>query len=535
MRRLLRAIAIATETSDVVGTVELGCGPDGLALAFVRASGYAVAHAPTPAARSRRVVVPWEHVKELSDDGEALRIHLDSPVVPHHRLILTHLTRDQGLTHESVARRRGLKETGVAAGAAVAVATLTLAGSSLGPVTTALFAGLATFSAVTAAVLVGQGVARRALLGGDAAANERRLFLVRAQGYFHGGLVPAEVSLSPPVAAPAAPAPAAPSARPAVPWPVLAVGAAAAVGLLGLASLRGLTSAPPSAQLPAAVAPEPRAPAPPPVEEEARDTCTCQTPWSPAIPRRVPAISTLSSVVRRSGDARRPSMLVEVAVVNNGQAPLRDVAGAVTFLAPGPRAGEPPRVTRDRGVFYPGPLAPGAAVKWRVGARGTTYRAAITGADTPLADDAVAPADAFEKLLGAHTRSVRVHGAVMLARTRDPRAERAIEQLREDAREDEGATLDALGRAIAPVFACDLEARGAPSVCVMNTSDEQVRPRPSLVVRIGAERAVAARVALRGPQTLPPKTGARFSAAEVVEAIAIDAATTEVLLDGHEP
>lgn len=534
---MLRAIAIATETSDVVGTVELGCEPDGLALAFVRASGYAVAHAPTPAARSRRIVVPWEHVKELADDGEALRIHLDSPVVPHHRLILTHLTRDQGLTHESVARRRGLKETGVAAGAAVAVGALTLAGSALGPVTTALFAGLTTFSAVTAAVLVGQGVARRALLGGDAAANERRLFVARARSFLHGELVAADVALSPPVVAVARPAPPAPRDAPSnglPPWPVFAVGAAAAIGLAALAALRGVSGPGPAAPAPAGIAEAPRAPEPT-IVEEPLDTCTCQTPWSPAIPRRVPQVSLLTSVVRRTGDARRPSMLVEVAAVNNGQAPLRDVTGAVTFLAPGPRADEPPRVTRDRGVFYPGPLAPGAAVKWRVGARGSSYRVAVLGADTPLADDAVASGDAFEKLLGAHTRTVRVHGAMMLARTRDPRAARAIERLREDAREDEAPTLDALGRAIAPVFACDLEIRGKASTCVMNTSDEAVRPRPTLVVRVGNERAIAARVALAGPTTLPPKTGARYAAAEAVEAAAIDGASSEVLLDGGAP
>lgn len=534
---MLRAIAIATETSDVVGTVELACEPRGLALAFVRASGYAVAHAPTPPARTRAILVPWEHVTDVSDDGEALRVRLDSPVVPHHRLILTHLTRDQGLTHEAVARRRGLRETGVAAAAAVAVGALTLAGSALGPVTTALFAALTTFSAVTAAVLVGQGVARRALLGGDAASNERRLFVARARSFVQRELVSADVALSPPVAA-AAPTPA---PRPASPtpddgrgllpsWPLYAAGAAAVVGLAGLAALRGLSSRPPSAPAPAAVAPEPRAPDAPLVDE-ARDACTCQTPWSPAIPRRVPKVSLLTSVVRRTGDARRPSMLVEVAAVNNGQEPLRDVTGAVTFLAPGPRADEPPRVTRDRGVFYPGPLAPGAAVKWRVGARGTTYRVGVLGADAPLADDAIASGDAFEKLLGAHTRTVRVHGATMLARTRDPRAARAIERLREDARDDEATTLDALGRAIAPVFACDLELRGKPATCVMNTSDEAYAPHPKLVVRVGAERAVAARVPLVGPATLPPRTGARYFAGDVVEAASIDGATTEILLD----
>lgn len=534
---LIRAIAIATETSDVVGTVELGCGPKGLALAFVRASGYAVAHAPTPPAKTRQIVVPWEHVREIADDGEALRVHIDSPTVPHKRLILTHLTRDQGMTHETVARRRGWKETGVAATAAVGVGTLTLAASSLGPVTTALFAGLSTFSAVTAAVLAGQAVARRAVLGGDTAALERRLFVAAARSHLQGELVPADVALSPPIVTSVRPAPAVaaePSTNRLPPWPVFAVGLAAVIGLAAVTTFRSLgapTTAPP---LPAAVAPTPREVAPP-VVEELRDTCTCQTPHSPAIPARVPKVSLLTSVVRRAGDARRPSLLVEVAAVNNSHEPLRDIAGAVTFLAPGPRGDDALRVTRDRGVFYAGPLAPGAAVKWRVGARGTSYRVAVGGADGLLDDDSVASGDLFEKLLGAQTRSVRVHGATMLARTRDPRASRAIEKLREDARDDESPTLDALSRAVAAVFACDVETKGKTSTCVMNTSDEAVSAKPVLVVRVGQERAVAARVALTGPTTLPPKTGARYVADGAVEAAAIDGATVEIQVASEAP
>ena len=533
--RLLRAIAIATETSDVVGTVELACGPRGLALAFVRASGYALAHAPTPPSKSRQIVVPWEHVREISDDGEALRVHIDSPTVPHKRLILTHLTRDQGVTHETVSRQRGLRETAVAATAAIGVGGLTLAASSLGPVTTALFAGLATFSAVTASVLAGQSLARRAMLGGETSANERRLFVAAARSYVEGELIPADVALSPPIIAAARPAPAAPAEPTRLPpWPVFAVGLTAVIGLAAVTTFRSLGSPTTTAPLPAAVAQSTREAPPPPVEET-RDTCTCQTPASPVIPLHVPKVSLLTSVVRKTGDARRPNLVVEVAAVNNGQAPLRDIAGAVTFLAPGPKGDDALRVTRDRGVYSAGPLAPGAAVKWRVGARGTSSRVAVGGADGVLDDESVPSGDLFEKLLAAQTRSVRVHGATMLARTRDPRASKAIERLREDGRDEETPTLEALGRAIAPVFACQLEIKGKPSTCVMNTSDEAVTAKPVLVVRVGKERAVAARVSLAGPSSLPAKTGARYVADGEVEAAAVEGASVEVVVGQEAP
>ena len=523
---MIRAIAVATDTSDLVGTVELACEPSGLSIAFVRASAYAAAFAPTPPSSGRRIVVPWAHVREAWDDGETLRIALDSPRVPHRRLVLAHLTRDLEMTHGRVHRGRRETEWLVAGVAAIATACAWPVLASIGGGAAILGGAVLTFAAISIAIGVSQSLGRRAMLGGPDQAAVRRAFFDEVRRYLPRGSVRAdEALLAAPLAAPARPAEPVRAGRLAELAPALiAAGATAAIALLAL-TLGGRMSSSDSApreSLPAATA----APQPPSVPStiavpppEALDTCTCQVPWSPAIPGHVPRVSVLSTVLRAHTDPKRPSLSVEVAAVNNGAQPLREVVGAVTFLSSGPKAGDPLRVRGDKGIYYEGPLASGAAVKWRVGGRGTAYRAAVT--DESVVDDSeLAGADAFAKLLDAHTRSVRVHGAAMLARARDERASAAIEKLREDARIDEGPVLASLARAIAPIYVCNVELRqegaaASVSACVMNTGDA---PSPRLSAIITASRRGAsgedgmiplAELALGDAFALPARAGGR--------------------------
>jgi len=132
-------------------------------------------------------------------------------------------------------------------------------------------------------------------------------------------------------------------------------------------------------------------------------------------------------------------------------------------------------------VFYEGPLAGGAAIKWRVRGRGSSFL--VEGLDeAPLDDGSLASPDAFAKLLDARTRSVRLHGAAMLARARDERAASAIERLRTDARDDEAMFLSSIARAAAPLYACKLamqaeeDGKVAVTACVMNTANEDAGP-----------------------------------------------------------
>jgi hypothetical protein len=501
---MIRAIAVATDTSDLVGTVELACEPDGLSLAFVRASAYAAAFAPTPPAAGRRIVVPWAHVKEAWDDGETLRIALDSPRVPHHRLVLAHLTRDLEMTHDRVHRGRRETQWLIAGGSALLMAVAWPLLAQVGGAVALLSGLVLTFGVVTGAVAIASSLGRNALVGGPDQAAVRRAFFEQIRRHLPKTAIRADEALSPTPAVSAAPPPLVEAPTPLfarfgeLGSALLAAGATAVIALLVVSVsgrfMTGTDQAPrdeASARPATAIAPSalPTVVPPPAPAFETLEPCTCQYPASPAIPTRVPRVSLLSTVLRQNRDPRRPSLSVEVAAVNNGATPLKDVTGAVTFLTPGARPEEPMRVRGEKGIYYEGPLAPGAAVKWRVGGRGIEYRAAVT-TDDVLDDDGTAPADAFAALLSAHTRSVRMHAAAMLAKKRDERARGAIEKLREDARSDEAPVLASLERAVAPVFACDLEltqegASAGVSACVMNTGDAPTSP---LSARVSVSR-----------------------------------------------
>jgi hypothetical protein len=225
----------------------------------------------------------------------------------------------------------------------------------------------------------------------------------------------------------------------------------------------------------------------------------------------------LPRVERRRDDPQRPSLSLEVAVVNNGAMPLREVKGNVDFLTPAAAPGGAPRVRAERGFYYEGPLLPGHAVKWHLSGRGSSYRIKHDF-DEPVAGDELAPADAFAELLHARTRSVRVHGAMMLTRMRDERAPKAIEGLREGAPEAEQEMLRALARAAAPVYVCEIEqTREGNSLelaaCAMNTTEEEIGPVDAVVNVVSedasAELATPSRWVLRERVLLPPRTGVR--------------------------
>ena len=234
---MIRAIAVATDTSDLVGTVELACEPSGLSLAFVRASAYAAAFAPTPPSSGRRIVVPWAHVTEVWDDGETLRIALDSPRVPHRRLVLAHLTRDLEMTHGRVHRGRRETEWLVAGVTAVGVACAWPVLASIGGAGAILGGAVVTFAAISIALGVAQSLGRRVMLGGPDQAAVRRAFFDEVRRHLPRGSVRADDALlSAPLTAPARPAEPVRVGRWSELAPALiAAGATAVIALLALA------------------------------------------------------------------------------------------------------------------------------------------------------------------------------------------------------------------------------------------------------------------------------------------------------------
>jgi hypothetical protein len=555
---MLRAIAVATDTSDIVGTVELRCEAEGLAIHLVRASAYASQYVPAASARGRRAIVPYDAVCEVVDDGETLRLLLDASHVPFKRLVLAHFTRDLRRDHGVLHRRRSRVQLTVAGGAAlgggalVGLTRLMETGPSL------LAGGLGAFVLVAGAAWGSQEAGRRVMLGGVEEVAERRAFFHELRGHLDRQRVfdEASSSLGPTGAATSSRGPRAagqPGARvvgPEGPGEVgergpleeliptlIAVGAAAMVALLAVFAGKGLVTtgteradlAQASATASAAgvaQAPEPSAPLRPLAEPLA--LCMCQLPSSPYVPARVPRVSLLGRVERVGRDPKKPSLAIELAVVNNGATEIRELKGNVAFTVPGATEDEP-RVRTDRGFYYEGALAGGAAVKWRLSGRGTGYRA-TTEVDGLLGEGDLAPAEAFARLLDARTRSVKIHGAMMLARMRDERAAAALEKLRQDAGEAEQPVLDSLARAAAPVYGCEVEIQRdgediGVAACVMNTGEEEAGPLDASVT-LGDRRALGASgrsaptpgeespqltVPLRRGLLIPPRTGVRVT------------------------
>jgi hypothetical protein len=576
--RSLRALALATDTSDVVGTVELCCYDEGLLVHFVRISPYAPSYAVVPPVRGREALLPYDAVREAWDDGEALRLTLQHARLPYRRLALTHVTRDDRYDHRSGHRQRVWSRALVGAAAFCALGVWVPLAQLLAPGSAALWGALGALGVAAVASSALRELGRRSVLGGEASAAERRAFflelathlppsLVRDSappswretatspfvrgrpvaartgapgealgagspgGAFEGGaageaLVAAQTggvagALGPGETAGAAgpgetggvagPGEAGGAAGPGKDprargpreaaeggwrWPAElspTLVAAAATALLGLAVLvasplggdeRDVEAPVPTNEAIVSAAPAGLPELAPPKPEPAAmpsETCLCQVPLSTAVPQKVPRLTLLPAVRRRSLDPQKPSLDLELAIVNNSASDMREPQGVVSFQRPGARPGDPMRPGNDQSFYFEGNLESGAALKWRLRGRGTTFQIA-TSEEGYLGDSDLATGDAFAKLLGARTRSVRLHGAAMLARMRDERASAAVEKLREASLPDEAPFLDALSRAAAPVYACRLEAEASEagplrvSFCVMNTGDEDTSP-----------------------------------------------------------
>jgi hypothetical protein len=239
-------------------------------------------------------------------------------------------------------------------------------------------------------------------------------------------------------------------------------------------------------------------------KEPELERCLCLRADSPLWAGGVPQLSVLT-FEGDEGSTAPPEPKVDrgsskyafdLAIVNNGARALRDIRVTLTFARRnkgGRRVG-----ATDRGLFWEGALAPATAVKWKVRAPGSEMRTDV-GVTGTLAEANLdpAPADAFFALTSARVRAVRVHGAVMLAYLRDPRAAEVVRALSSRGSGDE-ARIARVRRAAAPVIACDVRREGDKlSACVWNGAS---RPMHGLSLRAasaeeGAEHAE--------PRTLP--------------------------------
>src|SRR5262249_16907147 len=104
----VRGVAVATDRSNGIGTIELTCLPEGLEIHFVSMAPHALGYAPSPPVTKSRVLVPYAKVQDVERDGAVLRLEVDPIYTPFNRLALMHLTLDRSALHVAVVdgRRR---------------------------------------------------------------------------------------------------------------------------------------------------------------------------------------------------------------------------------------------------------------------------------------------------------------------------------------------------------------------------------------------------------------------------------------------
>ncbi|HEX3596428.1 MAG TPA: hypothetical protein VHU80_15065, partial [Polyangiaceae bacterium] len=145
-----RAIAVPSEQSNAIGSVELECTPLGLLIVHHGVGAFQTGYAPGALTEGTQIVVPWSSVREATLEGNRLRIAVDERLTPHHRLLLSGFSQGDPPPLAERRRRRLVIRLGTFAGmfvAAVLVA-VTVArisrdgGASLGVLLGVFAAGL---------------------------------------------------------------------------------------------------------------------------------------------------------------------------------------------------------------------------------------------------------------------------------------------------------------------------------------------------------------------------------------------------------
>jgi len=559
----VRAIAIATERSNAIGTVELECTPHGLVLVYLGVGSFSEDYTPGALTHGTQVLVPWANVREARVDGEELFLDLDTPATPHQRLSLVNFSTGDSVHHREVYRQRMVLRLAVSGTALVGLLVVALTVPRIAPKTsalTALFIGGLTAAGV---LLLGLWADRHVARGGADSDTVREAFASQLAIFLPTLGRSARAPRPPPKL------PRLPDLQGVLPRTTLAVVITLTAGLLGLVLMgswvigaddehrntmarsspaaatpaaepyRDEPPPPPpqrrpapvrSSSPPAVAPPSPPPPPAPPSGDVASVSGTCRCPRADSVLWSEP-IGKLSALVlaeRRQRRGTHPRMELDVAAVNNSDEEIRDLTMVIEFFEQDPPPSSKRYSVAARSVYFEGPLMPGQAIKWTVEARGSTYEInnPIEGHIGAHGEEA-APTNLLADLLNANHRPVRLHGAMMLAYLGDPRAREAALVLREALREDEAPYLERLIAATGDIRACQLTVsdtgmQRTVSACVFNAAREaksglalrvraldkpvsHLRPveRPALVLAEGTWKL---------PASLPPDQGVTATA-----------------------
>lgn len=498
----VRAVAAPSKDSTSVGTLEVECTPHGLLMVYLAVGAYQEDYAPGAVTSGTRCVAPWPDIVEVRTLGDAILVSLNPALTPHHRLCLKNFS-DGDIDEEERSHRKRLLRS------ATALMMLTV-GISLA-VSVPVWApdsgqGLALVLGVLGAlaILVVGFVAERLWLPPSLSSEVLRQRLLNEIRYYRPAPVLAAAQQLPPPFDLVELLRALPRSTAAVVI-VLSAGSLAAVLTSSwildapeprrayapplearreprFEDLVAETPAPAAAPPPQVVASaqvEPATSAPPSnavaVAESAEGGQPCHCPRADSVLWRfpLPRLSTLLISQRLRVHKEHHHVELELAVVNNGKEPLKEISLQVQFYEDEGKAH-----TKDRALYYEAALHPGQAIKWHVEARGSSF-VINNPLHATLTEGDLATADAFAELLNANHRPVRLHGAMMLAYLDDPRARPGATKLKEALREEEAAFLDRVLMATSSTIACDTRSQATRDgskveLCVFNRTSKEL-------------------------------------------------------------
>jgi hypothetical protein len=542
----VRAVAIASDRSNAIGTVELECTPHGLVVVHLGVGAFSEDYAPAALTSGTRVLVPWAAIDEATIEGDRVFLAFDSALSPHHRLLLANFSGGRSAEPQTIRQQRWLVRTATVVAASVTgLASAALAGRFTGNVGPAAGVGIAVGGAV-AVLMVGLLADRIVAYGGVPPDAVRDTFFGELEGYLptlaRSDRPPPKKTRPPTLADLQGMLP-----RTTFTVVLTLTASSLAAVLVGQWTLRRgaddderkrarvFEDEPRGSEAPLkevqAATPPPARPAPSPVRTAlpvpsssapaasaaasktagVGEPCRCARAdsqlWADPIPRL--SILVLKERVRQGrGSPHKESVRkrytdVDVAVVNNGSTELEEISLLVLFYERDAGSNRRTQVS-SRPLFYEGPLLPGQALKWSTEAEGTEIeiQGPALGSLGPEGESA-APTDRFAELLKAQNRPVRLHGAMMLAFLGDPRAREGALGLREALREDEAPYLGRLLQAIGDLRVCRLAIRDERetrhvSGCLYNASAE---PKTSTGVKL---RGLDAPVLASNPVGAPP-------------------------------
>ena len=543
----VRAFAIASPHSNTVGTVEVECTAEGLVLTYIDAARIGDEGVPIAFDRWQKVLIDWAFVRQARLLGAALSIEFEMPSMGIQRCLLVHFSSGHDVTLQEFQQKRLLLRLWTLGTSIVLASAIALSAPRLSPTIGPLMGLLAgvTFAVILVAIgaraerFLSDG-GRRSKVLGELFANDLLAFVPNIPHE------PLQVSAKPF---------AWPRFDGILPRTTLAISLTLAGALLAaLIMFRWIVVAhdddsdrlvqqptdpgrvalvrpPQPAATPKALPPPPATasiesspPMTPPIAVPNAGTartsgpCQCQRAdsllWSQPLPR----VSLIVLSSRRYKRHEHEHVEVEFAAINNSDKDVSELTSMAEFFQQDPPPSSKLVSVSTRAGYFQGPLHPGEAIKWHVDAEGSTFRlhppaengAPITGSIDDTGSNA-APTNAIAKLLKAHNRPVRLHGAMLLAFLRDPRAKEATVELGDSLRESESSYLRRLLEALSELRMCQIQVAGSSSqrrvlACVFNTTDT---PRTPVEVIV---RALDATVSTADPVGAPPQIMAEKSA-----------------------